>query len=195
MKSHKLTDPAELDTAEQAHQRVFDNAVVFDEPLNARLRHRLILYPTQSILDDRWLLPLCRAATSTGGKGFYAKYLEHEYAEREGVWFFACDDLEPYRELSWTSVTNALFSPTGEWGVIISNESVSVLGATDEGFVERFADEVKTPTDEQVAELLEYFQHYARYGAATEPLARLLRHVYGDARAKDMVASVGLSAD
>jgi hypothetical protein len=159
------------------------------------MKRRSILYPTQSILDERWLLPLCGAAARRGDAGFYATYLEREYADREGVWFIACDDLAPYQALPWTSVANALVSPSGHWGVLVSNESVSVLGTDDDAFAERFRDELDRPLEAGVNELLEYYQHYAQFGTSVDALSRLLSHIFGGDQAEQLLASFDLSPD
>jgi hypothetical protein len=115
---------------------------VYGEPFRADLPARTILYPVDPELDGDQLDALAMAAEVVGDEGFYVSLVGFDEAETlDCHWYVPLCELASYDALEPCSIgglthDNALYSPSGRWGMLISLEEHAIVGGTPD-FLER----------------------------------------------------------
>lgn len=172
-----------LDQARRAAKTVFRSFDPFDEPFQASIEGRLILYPAVGYeLPDAWLLALVRATRAIQeDRAYYGVVEAATAATLDEVW-----DLELSQETArWFEESaedgtrnpiaeSAFWSVTGRWGLLISHRQHIVVGGP-ESFVRVLRSEIHG-ADQGV---IDFVRAVAGDEHSDGWLPSLLRHVYG----------------
>lgn len=143
--------------AAPARDRIFASLDPYGEPFTAAAKERAVLFPISYELEAHQLAVLRRAARSVGDETFFVESL---VAGDEGAhWEVPVRDKRPYKRMDVVAET-AIFSPSGRWGLLISDEDHAVIGGSHE-FMAVVAARLR-PTKEPT-------QHY--WAPAHDPLA------------------------
>ncbi|MGH3029796.1 MAG: hypothetical protein ACRDNE_03345 [Gaiellaceae bacterium] len=190
-----------------AFRRTFRTTDPFRAPFSDNIEHRLLLYPLGwgYAFDADEREALAHAAAAVGDDGFYVTYTERFRDPPEPLdYFVPLEDIGGYGPLDEDRsalehadpfLCNALVSPRGLWGAIISDEGHAVVGGSAD-FVRVLVDhypraatdpstgatETLTPPREQVYDMLLYYRFYGTLDSY-EWLPVLLEHVFGSAEA------------
>lgn len=143
--------------AAPARDRVFRIVDAYDEPFTDAAPVRALLFPTSYQLEPAQLAVLKRAAQSVGDDSVFLESLE-AITPDEPYWEFPVVGDGPYDVIEFVLV-NAIFSPSGQWGLVISEEDHAVIGGVPE-FMRTIADDFP-PTASPT-------QHF--WGPAYDPL-------------------------
>ena len=169
--------------AEPRLHRVFQAEDPFDHPFAPDVERRVILFPVYYELESPLLEALVTAALEQGDSGFYLSVLERpaeKEQDRPYHWHISASGLDGYRALGYPFVLeNAVYSPEGKWGIMVSHENHALLGGTAS-----FVDNVRrlVPNlDNQVFDFLAAWeQNKIEFGSNTDWLPTLVKHVYGE---------------
>lgn len=193
-----------------AFRRVFRTTDPFRAPFSERIDHRLLLFPFHLTFVGEERDALAHGAAAVGDDGFYVTCTQRlEDPPWPLDWFVPLDDIGGYGEVGEDRselehadpfLDNALISPRGLWGAIISADDIAVVGGGAD-FVGAFVDRyprtepqpftieetaVWTPPDQQVYDLL--VDH--RLDGTLDRykwLPTLLEHVFGSAGANSIL--------
>jgi hypothetical protein len=122
----------------RAFDRVFASTDPFDYPFRPAVEASLVFYPTEGYhLSQVQYAAVVAAAHATGEPAFFVSVVEYsgDWVERGQHWL--CDALgyEAYRSIELT-LENALYSASGGWGLVLSQEQHALVGGSRE-FVRR----------------------------------------------------------
>jgi hypothetical protein len=161
-------------------RQIFGDDDPFGQPFTDAIEVRRILYAITYRLPLPLLKVLANAASEVGDEGFYFSVLERpamDQQDRPYHWYIPFAELEQYYSLDYPFVLeNVLYSPSGQWGIMVSHEEHALLGGSTQ-FMSRLQD--KLPPD-SLEEFLSFWK-YARdhYQANIAWLPKQLIHVYG----------------
>ena len=195
----KVSDPQHLAAARAAFHAVFRNPDPFEEPFQARIPERLILYPISYQLDEQEYAAVAAAASAVGELTAFLTLTENsEGLPFEELRHWHIDlGYHPYEALLSTEgwvpfMENAIYSTNGLWGLIISHEDHAVIGGPPrfiEGITRNLPD-----VGGQIREFLATWKdNRDRLGYEIDWLPRHLTHVYGTERAQSLLAEAGLA--
>ena len=194
MPAHHLSGP-DLARSRSALSTAFKSLDPFDEPLQEALADRLILYPAVGYeLPDAWFEALTRAAATVGEPSAYHAAVEGETGfELEDVWELGLTpDTLRWFETSATDgsrtpiVENAIWSTSGSWGLLISHRQHVVLGGPP-AFVEHVRRSIPEADEHAIRFAREMLRYSENASWGRDGLLRLLTHVYGVARAQELM--------
>jgi len=135
------------------------------------------MYPTEPILPEATFDAIVNAASVAGDDSLWLRYLEEEYREGTGYWAVSGDDFPGYQSLGWIAVRNALFSPSGRWGILISDDDIAIAGARDEAFIESLSRSIPRSLHDQLTDFSAYYRTYVKEGDPEDRLPALLEHL------------------
>ena len=146
---------------------VFQSEDPYGEPLSPAMTHRVILCPYQYELEPNELRALAAAIRAVGDSGFYYSVTERPSDPRvpdlrSGYWhwYVPLEDLEAYHDRVRTPpFENALYSPTGQWGIIFSDEQHAVVGG-NRVFIDTLLAGLSTSWEEQAREFVDICRYW-----------------------------------
>lgn len=205
MEEQTAMDSSEHSAALLSFEKVFASGYPYDEPFHPRLNQRLVLAPVLDQFNEEQFAALAASARAVGDHDFFFAEAGTYPDNRESHWphkplsntgRIAFDRFEAYADTSHFT-TNALWSPVGEWGILISHEWFASVAGTEE-FAHEFIDRYPaTPhgeggplltANEQVQILLEDVKSWSDQGWLYE----FLTHMYGRDRATELLRQHGL---
>jgi hypothetical protein len=177
--------------AEPALRRVFQADDPFDQPFAPDVERRLILFPVYYELESPLLEALVTPSLEQSDSGFYLSVLERpaeKDQDRPYHWYVSASGLDAYRALGYPFVLeNAVYSPEGKWGIMVSHENHALLGGTA-SFVDNVRNLVPN-LDNQVFDFLAAWEHNKlEFGSSTDWLPTLVKHVYGEEAGETVLA-------
>jgi len=129
-----------------AFYKIFKNTDPFGRMFNDSIIQKILLCPTNGYyLSKEQFYAVMNTSKSLGERSFYLYELEDwilENKDKKSNYSFGHGELsneisyEKYKNLKIV-LENALYSTSGNWGVIISHEDHAVMGGTDY-FIELF---------------------------------------------------------
>lgn len=187
-----LSNSEWLQSRREAFRGVFATTDAFGKPLQKSMRARALLYPVTYLLDPEQGAAVVGAAREVGDDTFCVSITEgdNDFTDQSRHWELDYWEMNEYRELPLVGVLeNAIYSPRGRWGLLISHEQHAVVGGTPE-FIHSL--KLQWPRfDESLSEFVKYWAEIKlRRKADTAWLEPLLAHLYGDKFAREAVAQV-----
>lgn len=175
-----------------AFRAVFQATDPFDAPLTAEMTARGLLYPVAYLLEPMQFAAVVTAARSVGDECLCLSVTEQfdGVSGTEAVhYIFDYWEGAEYQSLGEVGVLeNALYSPSGQWGLLISHEQHAVVGGA-----RMFWDTLVAEFPEIDSSLERFLQtwagHARRRHVDTSWLSGLLTHVYGPERARAELAA------
>lgn len=125
--------------AMRSFEAVFANAYPYDAPFTSLVSRRTILAPVLDQFDVDQFSALAAAAGEVDELAFYFATVgeypdraENHWPNRElaDLWLIPFTDYESYQRTS-EFTTNALWSPSSRWGILISHEWFAVVAGVD----------------------------------------------------------------
>lgn len=191
--------------------KVFSEEDAFGEPFRPEIAVRRILFPVRYVLRPPLLEGVIAAAKKVGDTGFFVSVVESEGSPWTGEWRKLPEETRRvpydwyvpveqaanyYPTVKVYGTNNAIYSPSGKWGILISDEDHAVVGASGD-FVATVSNHV-AEMDSQVYEFLGYWKEIHekrdRPGKRIDLtwLPRQLSHCYGKEKAKTLLEESGL---
>ena len=170
-----------------AFRAVFQSTNPFDTPLTERMTSRGLLFPVPYLLEPEQFAAVVRAAQAVGDDRLCISVTE-EFDGLAGTraehYLASYWEAAEYQELGEVGVLeNAIYSPSGQWGLIVSHEQHAVAGGS-----RLFLDALASHFPDFDSSLEQFLQTWAEYRqrrkADTSWLEALLTHVYGRERAR-----------
>jgi hypothetical protein len=163
---------------------VFRSIDPFDAPLREAIGSRAILFPVAYLLDRPQFDAVVTAASLVGDHGICLSITE-EFSGDSGAgashWVLNRWDWHEYRDIGRAGVLeNALYSPEGTWGILVSHEQHAVVGGS-EPFLKALAAEFPGFRESRVEFLRFWYDLRDRRATDVSWLPELLAHVYGAA--------------
>lgn len=185
--------------AEPTFRKVFARDYPFDAPIASHVHRRSLLHPVTYELDYIQLHAVASAAQVVGDDAFYFSVLERPSEEEQKEyyhWLIPLEDLNSYYRLGKDApvfiLENALYSPTGKWGLMLSHESFA-LAAGSSIFIETLYTYLPNSEDEQVRAFLQGWKaDHDRFGLRIDWIPGLLKHLYGAEKARGLLAEAGM---
>jgi hypothetical protein len=153
-----IIDPRIVDSAWESFAKIFDTTWTQSHPRAipkaAPTVAERFLYPQSYRLDGATFEAVRKAAEAYGESHYILNMTEYDPEKPQlwtGEWAEGPEFVRP-RELAL--LENAIYSPTGRWGVWLTMTSIAVL-AGDEGFVRSVEQGLPRSFDEQLEEAIE----------------------------------------
>ncbi len=182
----QMTRNSQTEQIGQARDLVFVNAEPFDAPFQPRLEERLLWFGQELWrLSARQYSVITKAAKACGDSFSYLS--ECSLGEWNGQQWHVEFDENPYdilstREPPWW-VESALFSPSGQWGALISADDFAIVAGNHE-----VVNVLKAELGDEcsnVEAFLAFFQR-GRYSRYLRPrMKALLTHLHGAEKATE----------
>lgn len=182
--------------------RLFAHLDAYNKPFASQVEERRLLYPVGFVLkrtNPQFLSGLVSTARKLGDEGFYLSYITKP--QRFAPWEIKQDEpynwYYPFADIDSFSVhmrEQILYSPSGQWGLMISFEDHGLLGGSS-----AFFDIMKTilpgfDNMNQVREFLADWKYYKEeHGVDIRWVPDLLFHIYGAKVAQRLLEESGLS--
>lgn len=179
--------PLEIQTElKPAFDKVFVSADPWRPPFTAHASDRLLIWPIgHYMLNKDQFAAVCAAALAVGEHTAWLSVIEGSHGDDFGERKHAevsLEDYDQYGVLTWEfpfgMMGNALYSPHGHWGVLISIDAFALFGG-----IPPCADAFKQAYPhwrEKVKPFLKEWEHNkASYGADTSWIPSLLDHLFG----------------
>lgn len=174
--------------AREAFDAIFTNPDPYGEPFRSDLPARRLIYPTRGYyLTALQFSALQQAAITTGDSTAYIidvrSWPQIGWSDnRRVLWAVDLNDYrsywEPPADAWWVMIENAIFSPTGRWGVLISDEAHAISAGSTEFDIALSAG--LGPGNTGASEdWLAYWRTMAQDGADISWLRLHLAHIYG----------------
>lgn len=191
-----LSEEEFLREAKPVFDRVFVAENPFDPLFTSAIEARMILFPVHNVMDRLIARAIKKASSLVNETSFYLSVLERPDAaeqDRPYHWLIPFSQLEEYRELGYPFVLeNAIYSPSGTWGVMFSHARHAVLGGPRQ-FVQAVTETLPNSVSQVDKFIATWKQNQERFGSNLDWLPRLLEHVYGEERAQEMLVKAGLA--
>lgn len=175
--------------------KVFNQPCIYFAPFTSKMTSRMIAY-CEIHPEEKFLDTVIDIALKFGEKGFYFSYVELvgqeiEYPglsrkyDKSETWFVPFEAIQDYFKL-YFSPGHVIFSSLGLWGIYVDEYDFLVIGGVSE-----FMDEIKEKLpylDKQYHEFIEDWKNnQLKLGAKIDWIPKLLEHVYGSERARQIV--------
>lgn len=207
-----LTESEYQSEAEPFLRQVFIHDDAFRQPFAASVSNRLIVSPYQYAIAPPLSEAIVAAASSLGETSCYVSILwrwqdsQRTRAIEPSHWQISLTEFyEAYignenclssianQQSSFNSLESATYSCRGTWGIIVTHESLGLLGGRSEFMeaIRSFAPAI----DQQVFEFLSYIKEFqASYGQhhSFDWVRSLLAHVYGMENVNSLLIDAGL---
>jgi hypothetical protein len=178
--------------AKPVYEHAFATGNPFDLPFTSALESRMILFPAHYMMEASLARAITKASAQLNENSFYVSVLERptdEEHDRPYHWHIAFNELEQYRSLGYPFVLeNAVYSDRGTWGLMFSHERHAVLGGPPE-LVQVVTQELPKLTDEVETFIETWKKNQKRLGCNVDWVIHLLKHVYGEERAREMLVN------
>lgn len=176
--------------AQTPFRAVFSSADPFGAPFSSAMSSRAILFPVAFILDRGQFAALFEAAAAVGEREVLLSVVEGSSSGRvRGPhWRVGASDYDEYCALGEPGVLeNALYSPSGLWGLLVSHEQHALVGGKQE-FISTL--EASFPKFRQgISAFLAYWrENRERRGTDTRWIVALLSHLYGQERSAGILS-------
>ncbi len=185
--------------AEPILRQVFSTDDPFGQPFTPTIPARRIIHEYFYQIESPLLEAIVAAALSIGDSGFYFSRLcrPKDETEEPSHWYIAFEEISTYvtgeGEGLGTALIleNALYSPQGKWGAIMSHEHHGLLGGSEE-----FMAEVRRLVPNLDLQVFGFFKHWQYW--KTQPhikadwMPELLTHIYGQELAEIMLKVTSL---
>jgi hypothetical protein len=188
-----LTEPEWRREYASAFARVFVNPDPFDAPFTNAMEARALLYPVAYTLERNEYDAVAQAARVVGDSAMCLSIPDIDdhsnHPEYPAHWLLEFRDFAQYEKLPRVGILeNALYSPTGEWGLLISHEQHMVVGGSAE-FVETMVRGF--PGAERALEefLDTWAEHKQKRDVDTAWIHTLFVHLYGQEVGSDLYSS------
>jgi hypothetical protein len=175
----EISNQLELDILRKTFYSIFKTNDPFSEMFCDSVKDRLLICPVQGYhLQENQLRAISHAAYAVGDEKLYISEVEGEpdCFSHSGHWECTFPlKLNEYEQLP-VYLENALYSPNGKWGLLISHEEHAVIGGT-ELFINTFKKEFTDWEDglDNFKELWEYNQKH--YNSNIDWLPKFLSHI------------------
>lgn len=169
-----ITRGDEKDAVVDAWRKIFQTTDPFTWPFQSNILTGRILFPTDGYhLTELQYKSLLNAIRCTGTSSFLLAIVESDqnYLKKDQS-FWKCE-LPEYREYCDIDIAleNAIFSPSGHWGILISHEMHGILGA-GKSFVSSF----NASAGDGIQEV-DAFESQWKVAESQDWLTKLLEHV------------------
>ncbi len=204
-KTKKLTESEFDKTAKSKLLSVFN---VFDstkEVFADNTDRRALLSAFAFRLEPQQLQALVKAAKAVGDDSFFVSAVEPYSGITNGQidtlvtqsihFHVPFEDANSYHNLNDTEslifmLENAIYSPSGSWGIMLSELEFAILGGSDK-FVSVFFENLRKTEEENIADVIETWKIEASSWFFSEGPKRVLDHVYGSTRAREFLLNTG----
>jgi len=186
-----VTDPRVIDSAWKAFMQVFDHGWTVSHPRalpkSALPDGERLLYPQGYQLSEEAFAALSAAATIYD-EPFYYLIMTEYYDDKPQLWTLDWSEgptVVPPLELNL--LENAIFSPTGRWGVWLTQTGTAVL-AGEERLLQDVESALARPYADQLALLIEEAVDY--YGRPDDYLRELLSRYYDQDEVEQRIEAI-----
>jgi hypothetical protein len=186
-----VTDPRIIESAWRTFTRVFDNTWTVRHPRGlpkaALPNGERLLYPQGYQLSEEAFAAL-RAAAAIYEEAFYCLIMTEYDADKPQFWTLEWSEgpkVEPPGNLNL--LENAIFSPTGRWGVWHTQTDIAVM-AGEERFFQVVESALAQPYADQLALLIE--EAVDSQGRPDDYLQELLSRYYKREEAEDRIQTI-----
>jgi hypothetical protein len=171
---------------------VFRDADPFEAPLRHSVMHRALLYPVPYLLERDQFDSVIEAARKEGDDSFCVSITEGAdtlAGRSERIhWIFDYWEYEEYRDLQIAGVLeNAVYSPNGKWGMLVSQEQHAIVGGSA-SFIRSLSNSFPNYGESASAFTVFWNDLHRRAGIDVGWLRPVLAHVYDDERADALLA-------
>jgi hypothetical protein len=177
-----------------AFDSVFKNVNPYGKPFQPKIHSRLLLYNYRWSLDKPWLDPVIKAIEVMGEQGFYVTVFSRleieDLPKNYGHWYVPINEVNQYGSKVF-SQESAIYSVSGQWGIVCSDYDHALLGGT-----QLLVDEIQKSVPDleyRVKEFLEVCKEYNKNrGVDLDWLLPQLEHIYGFEKARSLINEVNL---
>jgi hypothetical protein len=183
-----INDRIELDKLKNAFYKVFKINDPFGEMFVESINSRLILCPTNGYtLDNNQFIALLEAVKSVKDNSFYISEIEGAecFETQNSETRYQCKHWESSLNLHYNdylnlpiAIENAIYSPQGLWGVLVSHEDHAVIGGTKH-FIERFKKCYPHWREDLVKFKKMWVYNSSVYNSNLDWFQKLIFHIYG----------------
>lgn len=172
---------------------IFANENPFGEPFKPEISCRLLLFGFRYGLNNFWLKAFVNAIDKVNEGGFYLSILSNQrpdFQVKPSHWYVSLNTADKYIDNVYT-FENAIYSASGTWGLICSDEDHAIVGGT-----QQFIDEIRKhiqDVDSQVNLFLQTWKHYNEINKIDVSwVLPQLTHVFGFEKAKRLIEEENL---
>ena len=162
-----------------ALRKVFTSMDVLKSPYNIAIRERIILYDYRYELTSPLKEIIFNTAQEVGNEGFFLSVLtspELEDPSQNNHWYIPFSAQDQYPDILWGPLGNVIYSPTGNWAIMLDYE-VTLMGGIPE-FINIVRHKFSS-LDSQVIDFLLFWKEEKEIGHPVHWIKPLLEDVYG----------------
>lgn len=167
--------PGDRSWLEKVLKKTFINYDPYRPVVSENLSVKAVIFPTDSYhLEEAQFNALLAAVETRGDQRFYISEIEckpNPFLDRCDHWVCQRPTFEDYTRLP-IGVWNAIYSPDGSWGLLLSDELHALL-ACDQSFWNEFSEHYPY-SERDRAEFLKYWERYQKEDTYTDWLQRFL---------------------
>jgi hypothetical protein len=207
---YTLSEERFLAEAAPALHRIFVHEDPFDQPFASTAEERRLLYPVDCVLGRRQtqlLDIIISSAKAVGDSGCYLSITWRPAPQDQDEpyhWYFHVSEIDEYRGLKKRReheslyyayiLEHVLYSPSGQWGIMISLESHALLGCSSV-FLSSMHRAIPGFDDlKQILPFLSDWKYYAtKRGADVSWIPGLLTQTYGAQTAQQLLAEASFT--
>jgi len=182
----KLTPAEWLAGGAKGFRTLFRSADPFNQPVRNEVEARALLYPVSYLLDEQEFGAVAAAARAEGDTTLVVSITEEfggSDAANANHWELSYWEYSEYRALDRVGVLeNAIYSPAGHWGLLISHEQHAVAAGTRR-FIEALLAENPEWQGSCAAFVDDWRHRSTTQRADVSWVPEVLRHIYGSADA------------
>lgn len=185
------------------YHSLFAHDDAYRDPFQARIKHKLLLFyysyglhqeepwldPVDLAMQEQpWLKPVVRTMQELGEKGFYLSVFTLEGSDH---WYVPVEEAGTFYESTFPR-ENVIYSLTGQWGIIGSDEQHGIAGG-NAFFYQAFL-AATSDWDERLEMFLTYWKNlYLRDNEVKiDWLPTLLTHIYGPVKMQSLLRKMDL---
>lgn len=172
------------------YHSLFAHDDAYRDPFQARIKHKLLLFYYSYGLHQKepWLEPVVRTMQELGEKGFYLSVFTLEGSDH---WYVPVEEAGTFYESTFPR-ENVIYSLTGQWGIIGSDEQHGIAGG-NAFFYQAFL-AATSDWDERLEMFLTYWKNlYLRDNEVKiDWLPILLTHIYGPVKMQSLLRNMDL---
>lgn len=172
--------------------KIFTGADAYSSPFTDQIQPRLLLYYFSPVLHEPWIKPLVKTMKTLGERGFYISLQTKQNAVYpfESNWYVPINEIESYGTQIFP-LENKIYSETGAWGIISSEEGHAILGGTN-----ILINNVKESVPDMAARVKEFITLWKNYHAVNHVeinwILDVLVHVFGTQEAEKILKEADL---
>lgn len=190
--ANRLRSLPEIEEARTAFETVFQTADPFDQPFQAMIKARDLMYPVGFCLDTSEIRVIASAAAQIGEREAYISitegYRRTEWVAHDHWRISLSEDFYPALLSGGFApiMENAIYSVAGSWGILISHEQHAVVGGSRE-FVTEVNRHLPEPRERLTNFLAFWEENRERFKADLSWIRILLEHLYGSEQAAQLL--------